>query len=188
MNDNSVDVLIKSKLGQYCPDGSSSNVISGGSRLAWPSDFIVCYSLPALSHRKQVFLSFNYMSAPKMCQLLRDVYSFREGGCMPPFRVHLHRAKANAESKFFLWNLFCSMVTLNWILYHPIWKLFYFRFHCNIDEPLFTPTSSEQKNDVVFRIVPNHFNILIDGKKNPFSFAHEWIVLQNGSFFTASHF
>ena len=122
MNDNSVEVLIKSKLGQYCPDGSSSNVISGGSRLAWPSDFIVCYSQPALSHRKQVFLSFNYMSAPKMPWPLCDIHFVWERWCMPPFKVCLQWAKANANailfsSKFILLNGNIWLFMILWFVY-----------------------------------------------------------------------
>ena len=121
MNDNSVDVLIKFKLGQYYPDGSSSNVISGGSRLAWPSDFIVCNSLPALSHRKQVFLSFNYMSAPKMPQPLCDIHSVGEWGCICLLlRLVYSEWKQTRTQFFFLRNLSYSMGPLNWILYDPL--------------------------------------------------------------------
>ena len=44
-------------------------------------------------------------------------------------KVHLHWA--NAKAKFFLGLYHCSMWTLNWILYEPVWKRCRFHFHAN---------------------------------------------------------
>ena len=48
-----------------------------------------------------------------------------------------HRGKMLPSKLFdFLRFIYCSMRTLNWIIYEPIWKRCCFRFRYNINEPL----------------------------------------------------
>ena len=49
-------------------------------------------------------------------------------------KVNLHWEKANGKENFYFDLCHCSMWTLNWILYEPIWKLC--RFCTNIKRPL----------------------------------------------------
>ena len=53
------------------------------------------------------------------------------------FKVHLHQLNAHAKAIFFFDLCRCSMRTLNWILYEPIWKQCRFRFRSNINESFF---------------------------------------------------
>ena len=53
------------------------------------------------------------------------------------FEVHLHWAKAHAKANFVFNPCRCSMRTLNWIFYEPIWKRCHFRFRSNINESFF---------------------------------------------------
>ena len=51
-------------------------------------------------------------------------------------KVHLHWTKANAKANFFFDLCGCSMWTLNWVVYEPIWKRCRFSFHHSVNEPL----------------------------------------------------
>ena len=50
-------------------------------------------------------------------------------------KVHLHQLNAHAKAIFFFDLCRCSMRTLNWILYEPIWKRG--RFRLNINDSFF---------------------------------------------------